>query len=78
MHPFCRKSRSFTQQNASKRKEVLSNILGLEMWAITRTAAEKKPWSVKWMRLMGASRDRCSYRNDLRKARLGAQSISNN
>ena len=32
----------FTQQTASKRKEVLSNILGLEMWEIYRTLTLEK------------------------------------
>jgi len=38
------KADQFTQQNASKRKEVLSNILGLEVWEEykTRTAEKRK------------------------------------
>jgi exonuclease SbcC len=36
------KADQFTQQNASKRKEVLSNILGLEIWEEYKTRAANK------------------------------------
>jgi exonuclease SbcC len=51
------KADQFTQQTATRRKEVLSNILGLEMWEEykNKTAEKRKCSSGKWVKSMGAS-----------------------
>ena len=64
----------FTQQNATRRKEVLSNILGLEMWEDykNRTAAKRKSLEHEVDELDGRMReiDAELAEEDLRKARL--------
>src|SRR5206468_11790327 len=41
------KADQFTQQNATKRKEVLSNILGLEMWEDYKNRTSEKRKSLE-------------------------------
>jgi exonuclease SbcC len=64
----------FTQQNATRRKEVLSNILGLEMWEEykNRTAEKRKALEREVDELEGRIReiDAELAEEDLRKARL--------
>jgi DNA repair protein SbcC/Rad50 len=64
----------FTQQNATRRKEVLSNILGLEMWEDykNRTAEKRKALEREVDEIEGRIReiDAELAEEDLRKARL--------
>ncbi|HSB00068.1 MAG TPA: SMC family ATPase [Anaerolineales bacterium] len=64
----------FTQQNATRRKEVLSNILGLEMWELykNRTAEKRKALEREVDEIDGRVReiDAELAEEDLRKARL--------
>jgi exonuclease SbcC len=64
----------FTQQNATRRKEVLSNILGLEMWEEykNRTAEKRKSLERDVDEIEGRIReiDAELAEEDLRKARL--------
>src|SRR6266508_2107826 len=64
----------FTQQNATRRKEVLSNILGLEMWEEykNRTAEKRKSLEREVDEIEGRIReiDDELAEEDLRKARL--------
>jgi DNA repair protein SbcC/Rad50 len=64
----------FTQQNATRRKEVLSNILGLEMWEDykNRTAEKRKSLEREVDEIDGRIReiDAELAEEDLRKARL--------
>src|SRR5512143_581561 len=64
----------FTQQNATRRKEVLSNILGLEMWEEykNRTAEKRKALEREVDEIDGRVReiDAELAEEDLRKARL--------
>src|SRR5689334_14330459 len=64
----------FTQQSATKRKEVLSNILGLEMWEDykNRTAEKRKSLEREVDEIEGRIReiDAELAEEDLRKARL--------
>jgi exonuclease SbcC len=64
----------FTQQNATRRKEVLSNILGLEMWEEykNRTAEKRKSLEREVDEIEGRIReiDAELAEEDLRKARL--------
>src|SRR5512133_694575 len=64
----------FTQQNATRRKEVLSNILGLEMWEDykNRTAEKRKAIEREVDEIDGRIReiDAELAEEDLRKARL--------
>lgn len=64
----------FTQQNATRRKEVLSNILGLEMWEDykNRTAEKRKSLEREVDEIEGRIReiDAELAEEDLRKARL--------
>jgi exonuclease SbcC len=68
------KADQFTQQNATRRKEVLSNILGLEMWEEykTRTAEKRKALERAVDEIDGRIReiDAELAEEDLRKARL--------
>ena len=68
------KADQFTQQNASRRKEVLSNILGLEMWEDykNRTAEKRKALEREVDEIDGRIReiDAELAEEDLRKARL--------
>src|SRR5512142_413091 len=68
------KADQFTQQNASKRKEVLSNILGLEMWEEykNRSAEKRKALEREVDEIDGRVReiDAELAEEDLRKARL--------
>ncbi len=68
------KADQFTQQNASRRKEVLSNILGLEMWEEykDRTAEKRKNLEREIDEIEGRVReiDAELAEEDLRKARL--------
>lgn len=68
------KADQFTQQNASRRKEVLSNILGLEMWEDykNRTAEKRKAIEREVDEIDGRIReiDAELAEEDLRKARL--------
>ncbi|RPJ17583.1 MAG: SMC family ATPase, partial [Chloroflexi bacterium] len=68
------KADQFTQQNAGKRKEVLSNILGLEMWEDykNRTAEKRKSLEREADEIDGRIReiDTELAEEDLRKARL--------
>jgi exonuclease SbcC len=68
------KADQFTQQNATRRKEVLSNILGLEMWEDykNRTAEKRKTFERDVDELDGRMReiDAELAEEDLRKARL--------
>ncbi|HET9915429.1 MAG TPA: SMC family ATPase [Anaerolineales bacterium] len=68
------KADQFTQQNASRRKEVLSNILGLEMWEDykNRTAEKRKAIEREVDEIEGRIReiDAELAEEDLRKARL--------
>src|SRR5512139_384847 len=68
------KADKFTQQNASRRKEVLSNNLGLEMWEEykTRTAEKRKALEHEVDEIDGRVReiDAELAEEDLRKARL--------
>lgn len=68
------KADQFTQQNASKRKEVLSNILGLEMWEAykNKTAEKRKALEREVDEIDGRIReiDAELAEEDLRKARL--------
>ena len=68
------KADQFTQQNATRRKEVLSNILGLEMWEDykNRTAEKRKLLEHEVDELDGRMReiDAELAEEDLRKARL--------
>ncbi|RPJ28054.1 MAG: SMC family ATPase [Chloroflexi bacterium] len=68
------KADQFTQQNASRRKEVLSNILGLEMWETykNRTAEKRKSLEREVDEIDGRIReiDAELAEEDLRKARL--------
>jgi exonuclease SbcC len=68
------KADQFTQQNASKRKEVLSNILGLEMWEDykNRTAEKRKALEREVDEIDGRIReiDAELAEEDLRKTRL--------
>jgi DNA repair protein SbcC/Rad50 len=68
------KADQFTQQNASKRKEVLSNILGLEMWEDykNRTAEKRKVLEREVDEIDGRIReiDTELAEEGLRKARL--------
>ena len=68
------KADQFTQQNATKRKEVLSNILGLEMWEDykNRTAEKRKSLEREVDEIDGRIReiDAELAEEDLRKARL--------
>src|SRR5215207_89361 len=68
------KADQFTQQNATRRKEVLSNILGLEMWEIykNRTAEKRKSLEREVDEIDGRIReiDAELAEEDLRKARL--------
>ena len=64
----------FTQQNATRRKEVLSNILGLELWEDykNRTAEKRKALEREVDEIEGRMReiDAELAEEDLRKARL--------
>ncbi len=64
----------FTQQNATRRKEVLSNILGLEMWEEykNRTAEKRKSLEREVDEIEGRIReiDAELAEEDLRKAKL--------
>ncbi len=68
------KADQFTQQNATRRKEVLSNILGLEMWEDykNRTAEKRKAIEREVDEIDGRIReiDAELAEKDLRKARL--------
>jgi exonuclease SbcC len=68
------KADQFTQQNATRRKEVLSNILGLEMWEDykNRTAEKRKFLEHEVDEIDGRIReiDAELAEEDLRKARL--------
>ena len=68
------KADQFTQQNATRRKEVLSNILGLEMWEDykNKTAEKRKALEREMDELDGRIReiDAELAEEDLRKARL--------
>ena len=68
------KADQFTQQNATRRKEVLSNILGLEMWEDykNRTAEKRKSLEREVDEIDGRIReiDAELAEEDLRKARL--------
>src|SRR5512134_2217537 len=68
------KADQFTQQNASRRKEVLSNILGLEMWEDykNRTADKRKALEREVGEIDGRIReiDAELAEEDLRKVRL--------
>lgn len=68
------KADQFTQQNASRRKEILSNILGLEMWEEykNKTAERRKALERAVDELEGRIReiDAELAEEDLRKARL--------
>ena len=68
------KADQFTQQNATRRKEVLSNILGLEMWEEykNRTAEKRKSLEREVDEIDGRIReiDAELAEEDLRKARL--------
>jgi len=68
------KADQFTQQNATRRKEVLSNILGLEMWEDykNRTADKRKSLEREVDEIEGRIReiDAELAEEDLRKARL--------
>ncbi|HLO16287.1 MAG TPA: SMC family ATPase, partial [Anaerolineales bacterium] len=68
------KADQFTQQNASKRKDILSNILGLEMWEDykNRTAEKRKSLEREVGEIDGRIReiDAELAEEDLRKARL--------
>src|SRR5512141_2965792 len=68
------KADQFTQQNAGRRKEVLSNILGLEMWEEykNRTAEKRKTIEREVDEIDGRVReiDAELAEEDLRKARL--------
>ncbi len=68
------KADQFTQQNASRRKEVLSNILGLEMWEEykNKTAEKRKSLEREVDEIDGRIReiDAELAEEDLRKARL--------
>jgi len=68
------KADQFTQQNATRRKEVLSNILGLEMWEEykNRTAEKRKSLEREVDEIEGRIReiDAELAEEDLRKARL--------
>src|SRR5512144_1487127 len=68
------KADQFTQQNASRRKEVLSNILGLGMWEDykNRTAEKRKALEREVDEIDGRVReiDAELAEEDLRKARL--------
>jgi exonuclease SbcC len=68
------KADQFTQQNATRRKEVLSNILGLEMWEEykNRTAEKRKAIEREVDEIDGRIReiDAELAEEDLRKARL--------
>jgi exonuclease SbcC len=68
------KADQFTQQNASKRKEVLSNILGLEMWEEYRnkTAEKRKALEREVDEIDGRIReiDAELAEEELRKAKL--------
>jgi exonuclease SbcC len=68
------KADQFTQQNATRRKEVLSNILGLEMWEDykNRTAEKRKALEREVDEMDGRIReiDAELAEEDLRKARL--------
>jgi len=68
------KADQFTQQNAGRRKEVLSNILGLEMWEEfkNRTAEKRKALEREVDEIEGRVReiDAELAEEDLRKARL--------
>ena len=68
------KADQFTQQNATRRKEVLSNILGLEMWEEykNRTAEKRKQLEHEVDEIEGRIReiDAELAEEDLRKARL--------
>ena len=68
------KADQFTQQNATRRKEVLSNILGLEMWEAykNKTADKRKSLEREVDEIDGRIReiDAELAEEDLRKARL--------
>jgi DNA repair protein SbcC/Rad50 len=68
------KADQFTQQNATRRKEVLSNILGLEMWEEykNRTAEKRKSLEREVDEIEGRIReiDAELAEEDLRKSRL--------
>ncbi len=68
------KADQFTQQNATRRKEVLSNILGLEMWEDykNKTAEKRKALEREVDEIDGRIReiDAELAEEDLRKARL--------
>jgi len=68
------KADQFTQQNATRRKEVLSNILGLEMWEAykNRTAEKRKSLEREVDEIDGRIREINAElaEEDLRKARL--------
>jgi exonuclease SbcC len=68
------KADQFTQQNATRRKEVLSNILGLEMWEgyKNKTAEKRKSLEREVDEIDGRIReiDAELAEEDLRKARL--------
>jgi exonuclease SbcC len=68
------KADQFTQQNASKRKEVLSNILGLEMWEEykNKAAEKRKAFEREVDEIDGRIReiDAELAEEDIRKARL--------
>ena len=68
------KADQFTQQNATRRKEVLSNILGLEMWEDykNKTAEKRKALEREMDELDGRIREIEAElaEEDLRKARL--------
>jgi len=68
------KADQFTQQNATRRKEVLSNILGLEMWEDykNKTAEKRKSLEREVDEIDGRIReiDAELAEEDLRKARL--------
>jgi len=68
------KADQFTQQNATRRKEVLSNILGLEMWEEykNKTAEKRKSLEREVDEIDGRIReiDAELAEEDLRKARL--------
>ena len=74
------KADQFTQQTATKRKEVLSNILGLEMWEEykNRTAAKRKFLEHEVDEIEGRIReiDAELAEEDLRKARLAELNAS--
>ncbi len=74
------KADQFTQQNASRRKEVLSNILGLEMWEDykNRTAEKRKAIEREVDEIDGRIReiDAELAEEDLRKARLAELEVN--